>query len=163
MTPAAPPDPAPAVPPEVLRASLGQVLLRTARLFNELAVQRVQLEREPRLRLAHTTIFPHLDAKGVRPTTIAKQLGVSKQAVGPLLNDLVEWGMIERFADPADGRAVLVRLTPLGGAALLDGLRVLRSVDELLRAELGEADTAALHASLTAAMDVLDRARARVG
>ncbi len=153
----------PPVPTEVLRASLGQVLFRTARLFNELAVLRVQRDREPRLRLAHTTLFPHLDAKGVRPTHIAKQLGVSKQAVGPLLNDLVEWGMIERFADPADGRAVLVRLTPHGGAAILDGLRVLRSVEALLRDELGEGEVEALHAGLAAAMDVLDRARAEVG
>ncbi|GDX80409.1 MarR family transcriptional regulator [Deltaproteobacteria bacterium] len=162
MPPASAPVP-PAVPPDVLRASLGQVLFRTARLFNELAVQRVQQEREPRLRLAHTTLFPHLNTKGVRPTAIAKQLGVSKQAVGPLLNDLVEWGMIERFADPHDGRAVLVRLTPLGGAAILDGLRVLRSVEAQLREELGEAKVEALHTGLTAAMDVLDRARAEVG
>ncbi len=157
-----PPSLPPAVPPDVLRASLGQVLFRTARLFNELAVLRVQREREPRLRLAHTTLFPHLDTKGVRPTALARRLGVSKQAVGPLLNDLVEWGMIERFADPADGRAVLVRLTPLGGAAILDGLRVLRSVEDLLREELGETDVEALHTALVKAMDVLDRAHAEV-
>ncbi len=149
--------PVPAVPPETLRASLGQVLLRTARLYNELAITRVQRESEPRIRLAHTAVFPHLDTAGIRPTALARRMGVTKQAVGPLLDDLVAWGMIQRIPDPADGRALLVALTPRGGAALLDGLRVLRGVEGQLRAELGEERVDELHRSLTACMDLLDR------
>ena len=58
---------------------------------------------------------------------------------------------------------MLVRLTPKGAAAILDGLRVLRSVEALLIAELGEAQVESLHVGLSAAMDVLGRARSGVG
>src|SRR4051812_20415807 len=128
--------PPPAVSPEILRASFGQVLLRAARLFNEQAIARVQAETGAKIRPAHTTLFPYLDTRGVRATTLAKRLGVSKQAVGPLLDDLVEWGMVERVVDPDDRRAWLVRLTPRGGAAILDGLRVLGTVAADVEADL---------------------------
>jgi len=154
--PRAPASPPPAVPPEVLRASLGQVLLRTARLYNELAVKRVQNESEPRLRLAHTLLFPHLTTAGIRPTDLAKRLGISKQAVGPLVDDLLEWGMVERVDDPADRRAWIVRLTPQGGAAILDGLRVLGGIEARLAERLGPAELARLHAGLSEVMDELE-------
>lgn len=149
--------PAAAVPPEVLRASFGQVLLKAARLYNELAIARVQKERDPRIRLAHTTLFPHLSPGGIRPTDLAKRVGVSKQAVAPLVDDLLAWGMLERVEDPADGRAWLVRLTPQGGAAILDGLKILGGIEAKLRDELGSERMASLHAALSDTMDVLER------
>jgi DNA-binding MarR family transcriptional regulator len=150
-------NPPPAVPPEVLKASFGQVLMRTARLFNELAIARVQARSEPRLRFAHTMLFPHLDTKGVRATTLAKKLGITKQAVGPLLDDLVEWGMCERVVDPSDKRAWIVRLTPRGGAAILDGLRVLGEVATEIEGDLGAERMRELQASLTLVMEGLER------
>ncbi len=149
--------PPPAVPPEVLRASFGQVLMRTARLYNELAIARVQADRDPRIRVAHTALFPHLSTAGIRPTELAKRLGVSKQAVAPLVDDLLAWGMVERVDDPVDGRAWLIRLTPQGGAAILDGLKILGGIEAKLRDELGGERMVALHAALTDAMDVLER------
>ena len=146
-----------AVPPEVLRASFGQVLLKAARLYNELAIARVQRERDPRIRLAHTTLFPHLSLSGIRPTDLAKRVGVSKQAVAPLVDDLLDWGMLERVDDPADGRAWLVRLTPEGGAAILDGLKILGGIEAKLRAELGDERMSALHGALSDTMDLLER------
>ena len=146
----------PAVPDSVLDASLGQVLMRAARLYNERAVARVQRQREPRLRLAHTQLFPHLSAAGVRPTALARRLGISKQAVSPLVDDLLAWGLVERVDDPGDRRAWLIRLTPAGVAAILDGLTVLRGIEAELEAELGVEATRTLHQGLVAAMRVLE-------
>lgn len=151
--------PDPRVPEGVLRASVGQVLFRAARLYNEAAVARVRA-REPRLRLAHTTLFPHLTTEGVRPTALARRLGVTKQAVGPLVDDLVSWGMLERVPDPADGRATVVRLTAAGGAAILDGLAVLGEVEAELRAALGDAEIDTLHRTLLHVTDTLAAHRA---
>lgn len=156
MSSAPPEVPPPAVPPERLRASVGQVLFRAARLYNELAILRVQAQREPRFRTAHTQLFPHLDTRGQRLTELARRSGASKQAIGPLVNDLVEWGVVERVADPTDRRAALLRLTPAGGAALLDGLRVLGGIEAELVSAMGAEEMAALHQTLLRVMDHLE-------
>ena len=142
------------------RASLGQVLFKTARLFNEAALARVQAAGGPPVRLAHTQLLPHLGATGVRATALARRVGISKQAVGALLDDMVGWGLVERVADPADGRAQLVRLTPAGLDATKLGLGVLLGLANELADEV-EADTLArLHADLSVLLAALE-ARSR--
>ncbi len=139
----------PAVPEALLQASLGQVLFRAARLYNEAALRRVQAGAAPKLRFAHTQLFPHLSTSGIRSSALAKRLGVSKQAVGPLLEDLVDWGMVERVPDPSDRRASMVRLTPRGGEAILHGLTVLGQIEAELRGELGDGEMNRLHDTLS--------------
>ncbi len=106
-------------------ASLGQVLIRSARRFNELGIARVRDRTGLPLRPAHLALFPFIDLDGSRATQIAERQGVSKQAVGPLLADLVSWGVLERVPDPADGRAQLLRFSRKPGTSLMDGLAVL--------------------------------------
>ncbi|MGZ6176563.1 MAG: MarR family winged helix-turn-helix transcriptional regulator [Candidatus Binataceae bacterium] len=118
------------------QASVGQLLFRAARLFNERAMARVQ-QRVPAARLAHTTLLPHIDLDGTRQTEIARRAGVSKQAVGQLVDDLVAMGMLARAPDPADGRAQLVRFTDEGLAQLLAGLDVLDTIEVDLGADVG--------------------------
>ncbi|MGZ3437998.1 MAG: MarR family winged helix-turn-helix transcriptional regulator [Polyangia bacterium] len=118
------------------QASVGQLLFRAARLFNERAMARVQ-QRVPAARLAHTTLLPHIDLDGTRQTEIARRAGVSKQAVGQLVDDLVAMGMLARAPDPADGRAQLVGFTDEGLAQLLSGLDVLDTIEVDLGADVG--------------------------
>jgi hypothetical protein len=61
-------------------ASVGQLLFRAARLFNELALDRLHAQTGHRLRPAHTALFPHIELSGSRVTEIARRAGVSKQA-----------------------------------------------------------------------------------
>ena len=73
------------------------------------------------VRIAHTTVLPHIDLEGTRLTELARRLGVSKQAAGQIVDELEEFGMLERIADPQDARAKLVRFSKKGQAAMLDG------------------------------------------
>ena len=139
------------------RASLGQVLLRAARLFNEAAIARVNANGGPPLRQAHTQLLPHLGREGIRATELARQVGISKQAVGVLLEDMLTWGVVERVPDPADGRAQLVRLTTEGEAATLRGLGVLDGLAAELEAELGEKTMRKLHKRLGQLVEALER------
>lgn len=138
------------------QASTAQLLFRCARRVDALAVGRI---REAlglsTLRTAHTALFPHIDLDGTRPTEVARRLGVSKQAVGPLLDELVEMGVLEKVGDPSDGRARLVRFVG-GGAALVDGLERLRGIEAELAEGIGPAHFAALHAALTRLDALLD-------
>lgn len=135
------------------RASVGQLLFRCARRVNERAIERVREATGQPVRTAHTLLFPHIDLAGTRQTELARRLGVTKQAVGVLVDELVAMGALERVPDPADGRARLVRFAG-GEGALLHGLGVLAGVERELAEEIGPERWAALHDALVA----LDRA-----
>lgn len=74
---------------------------------------------------------------GVRAVDVARRLGMTKQAVGQVLQELEEQGLVERTRDPSDRRARLVRLTA-GGRALVDhGEDALRAREDAWADELG--------------------------
>jgi DNA-binding transcriptional ArsR family regulator len=138
-------------------ASLAQVLFKAARLLDARGVAAVREASGMPLRPAHTNLFPHIDLDGTRQTELARRLGVSKQAVGQLVDELVEMGALERIRDPTDGRARLVRFVhgPDGTHGLLHGLAVLGQVEAVLRDELGPERWARLHGDLTALLGLL--------
>jgi DNA-binding MarR family transcriptional regulator len=142
----------------VKRASVGQLLLKGARLLDERALSLIN-RQGPKipLRPAHTSLFPHIDKEGTRLTELARRLGVTKQAAGQLVSDLETLEVVERLDDPADGRAKLVRFTRKGMEALHHGLSVLRGIEAELEQRLGEARMRALHAALAEVVDELAR------
>lgn len=87
---------------------------------------------------AHVHITRHLAREGSRLTELAQQAGMSKQAMGALVDQCMAWGLVTREADPHDARARLVRFTS-DGLAWLDAFR--RSVAQAeseFRASVGE-------------------------
>ena len=71
---------------------------------------------------AHVHITRHLATSGLRLTHLAHRAGMSKQAMGALVNQCEAWGMVTRACDPTDGRARQVRFTAIG-LAWLDAYR----------------------------------------
>lgn len=100
------------------------------------------------LRPAHTALFPHLDFEGIRLTDLAARVGVTKQAVGQLVDDLAALGMVERLDHPTDKRAKRIRFSRLGHGALMHGLGVLRAVEDELASALGARRMRDLHETL---------------
>jgi DNA-binding MarR family transcriptional regulator len=127
-----------------------QLLFKAARLLNERAIERVRLRTGQPVKVAHTSVLPHIDLEGTRLTEIARRLGVSKQAAGQVVDELEELGVLERIADPADARAKLVRFTKKGQAGLLEGLQVLGEIEAEMRDVIGEAKMRAMHDALAA-------------
>jgi DNA-binding MarR family transcriptional regulator len=86
---------------------------------------------------AHVHITRHLALEGSRLTDLALRAGMSKQAMGELVDQCEAWGLVTREADPRDARARVVKFTPTG-LAWLQGFRqaVLRAEAEF-RAEVG--------------------------
>ncbi len=119
------------------QASLGQLLFKCARLFNEQALELANQRSGTQVRVAHTALFPHIDLDGTRLTTLAERVGVSKQAVSQLVDELEGFGAVERVPDPSDGRARLVRFTEQGRQGLLVGLEVLDELSGDLGKRLG--------------------------
>jgi DNA-binding MarR family transcriptional regulator len=134
-----------------------QLLFKAARLANERALARAASDAaRPPVRAAHTALFPHLDFDGIRLTDLAARVGVTKQAVGQLVDDLAALGMVERIADPTDKRAKRVRFSRRGHAALVQGLGVLRELEETLAAAVGRRRMRELHETLRRLIGALD-------
>lgn len=140
------------------RHSVAQLLMRCARLVNErgiaLARERFQM---PNLRASHMALLPHIPFEGTRQTALAEALGVTKQAVGQLVDDLVAAGVLERVPDPSDRRAKIVRFGARGGEALFEGMAVLAEVEQPLVAALGDRSMDELGRLLRAVDDALSQ------
>jgi DNA-binding MarR family transcriptional regulator len=141
-----------------LPRSTFELLFRAARLVNERAVDEMQRAGATTLRISHTALLPHISDAGVRQTELADKLGVTKQAVGPLVDDLVGGGIVERIADPTDARAKLVRWTAKGRRALHHGIGVLAKLEGELAADVGTKRLAALADTLEALIAAVERA-----
>jgi DNA-binding MarR family transcriptional regulator len=63
-------------------------------------------------------IFRYPGPQGARPTDVAAQLGISKQALNYQLRELERLGYLEREPHPDDLRAKRIVLTPRGTAAI---------------------------------------------
>ena len=138
-----------------LPRSTFELLFRASRLVNERAIARVA-DGGGRLRPAHTALFPHITSQGVRLSTLADRVGVTKQAIGPLIDDLEQQGVVQRVDDPADRRAKLIRWTKKGERALLHGLGVLADLERDLARSIGKARMAALADTLEALIGAVE-------
>ncbi len=67
---------------------------------------------------AHTHITRHLPREGTRLTELARSAGMTKQAMGTLVDQCAAWGMVTREDDPLDARARRVCFTEAGLAWL---------------------------------------------
>ena len=66
------------------------------------------------IRPTHGCVFRFLHGDGMRLTELASLAGLTKQSVGEIVDDLTALGYIERYPDPTDKRAKLLRLTKQG-------------------------------------------------
>ncbi|HEX6229614.1 MAG TPA: MarR family transcriptional regulator [Solirubrobacterales bacterium] len=69
------------------------------------------------IRPTHGCVFRFVRDSGLRLTDLAGNAGMTKQACGELVDDLVELGYVERVPDPEDRRAKLIQLTERGREA----------------------------------------------
>ncbi|MEL6347971.1 MAG: MarR family winged helix-turn-helix transcriptional regulator [Myxococcota bacterium] len=137
--------------------NLGHLLMRAARLFNDLGIQQLrELTGDETIRTAHTRLLPHIDMEGTRQVVLAERVGITKQAVGALVADLERQGTVERVPDPSDGRAKLVRFTQTGQASIVKGLTLLAQIERDAAQVMGEDRIEKLKGGLTQLLAFLE-------
>ncbi len=87
---------------------------------------------------AHLHITRHLDERGARLTDLAQCAGMTKQAMGTLVNQCEAWGMVTRSPDPLDARARRVQFTATGLAWLRAYQAAVAQAETELRAAVGD-------------------------
>jgi DNA-binding MarR family transcriptional regulator len=80
-----------------------------------------RLRAEHRFSLSQGSVLGRLDREGPQSTSkLAAAERVRPQSMGQTLAELEAQGLIERHADPADGRRALLELTEAGRLELLE-------------------------------------------
>ena len=95
-----------------------------------------------------------LDGKNVPLGQLIKELRISKQAGGQLVDALVLRGYLERGIDPKDRRKLTVALTERGKAAAAAQAIAREEIDAALVARMGEDTVARTRAALAALIDI---------
>ena len=85
---------------------------------------------------------------GIRITDLAAIADMTKQALGEFVDRLEQSGYVASRRPETDGRVRMVARTPLGDAATDETHRVIESVEERWRAEIGPARYDGMKAAL---------------
>jgi DNA-binding MarR family transcriptional regulator len=104
---------------------LGRLLGHAMRRFDQRVLQLMAASAQAPLALsnlaardkvgaAHIHITRHLPLEGARLSELAQWAGMSKQAMGDLVDQCTAWGLVAREADPRDARAKRIVFTPAG-------------------------------------------------
>ena len=120
-------------------ANIGRFLNNAGRRFEARVLELMNDRGHAQTRIAHVSLTRNLDVEGTRLTELARRASMSKQAMGELVDQCMEFGLVDRTADPSDGRARIVKFTR-AGLIWLDAFRGAVDVAEReMRAELGKA------------------------
>jgi len=98
-----------------------------------------------------STFGPVLRALRDRPTgltALAAELGVTKQAMARVVDDMRAAGLVEQTPDPADGRARVLSLTDRGTAMVSAAIAIGTAYEAQLAEQLGERQARALRDGL---------------
>jgi DNA-binding MarR family transcriptional regulator len=125
-------------------SDLSRLVMQTSRAQMAAVMSRLA-ERGHEVNPSFAQVMPFIDTEGIRLTTLAQRVGVTKQAIGQVVQQLRDFNYVEQVKDPSDARARIIRLTPRGVEA--------NQVCADMRAELNQAATAALGAKALAKLN----------
>ncbi|MDO5087758.1 MAG: MarR family transcriptional regulator, partial [Comamonadaceae bacterium] len=128
---------------------LGRLLGHAMRRFDARVLQLMAHNEEAPLALsnlaardkvgaAHVHITRHLSLQGSRLTELAQAAGMSKQAMGDLVDQCEAWGLVAREADPLDARARRIVFTAAGLAWLAAFKAAVAQAEHEFRAAVGD-------------------------
>ena len=117
--------------------NLDRLLLAAFRAFDREADEALNRHGLPDVRPVHVALFESLDADGTRLTTLAERLGMTKQALQSLADELEDLGYARRSPDPDDGRARLLVVTARGRSKLSEARAVIGRLEGVIHRRLG--------------------------
>jgi DNA-binding MarR family transcriptional regulator len=88
---------------------------------------------------AHMVVLRYPGPENRRPSELAAEAGMSKQAMNYVLGELERLGYLMREDDPDDHRSRRIRLTARGDAAAITTRNAVAEIETELAAALGEA------------------------
>ena len=91
----------------------------------------------PTLTRPESMIMIHVIQEMVRPSEIARSLGLTRQAVHRTIGQICEKGLFELRPDPDDGRGSIIVLTKRGEEMRHDAQHIVGAIHKVLEQRLG--------------------------
>lgn len=138
-----------AVPPRAAgQPHLGFLLGHALRRFDERVLRLMadnvevplalsNLAERRKVSAAHVHITRHLPRNGARLTDLAQSAGMSKQAMGDLVQQCMAWGLVLQSPDEHDARVRRIHFTPAGLAWLKAFEDAIAQAEDEFRREVG--------------------------
>jgi DNA-binding MarR family transcriptional regulator len=117
---------------------IGIALWRAAQDWRETMRREMAARGYPWHLGARGDVLAHLGPSGISQAALTERMGLSKQAVQQLLDQLEADGVVQREADPADKRARRVVLTKLGLKDFVERNKVKLAIEADYRGRLGD-------------------------
>lgn len=128
---------------------IGRLFLLARRDFSQRLAKKMAEKTGNTHPIVGGSILPFIDLEGTRSTEVARRAGISKQAVGKLLKDLEDAGLVTRSQDESDGRAQIIFFTDAGVDYLLQIHASIKSIEQEYEAILGKQEVENLRSSLS--------------
>ena len=133
------------------RDDLGFLLAKATQRWNERLAERFARAGYGDVRPSYgSVLLPLFEEDGLRLGELTRRSRLSKQTMTELIRRLERDGLVERRADPTDGRAALIFLTARSRAFEPVAAEVLAEFDEQVRRTLGDERADELKAGLRA-------------
>ena len=136
------------------RHAYTQTLLLAAykRTAHEL-IEALHVAGHERIRHKHGAVFANLDPEGTRPSVLAERAGMTRGAMGELIDELERLDYVRRTPDPADRRAKLITPTAATRDVTAVVVRVNDEIERRFQRELGRARYEIVHDALAQLAD----------
>lgn len=137
--------------PKITRENLGFLLAKASQRWNELLWADFSEHGFGEVRPSYGSVLvPLFEEDGLRMGEIARRARLSKQTMTTLVRLAERDGLVIREPDPADARAVIVRLSDRAREFAPVAEKVLGRLDRRVAELVGERDGRSLRRSLTA-------------
>lgn len=123
-------------------------LIQLFRAFEDDVLARLAQHGYTDVTPGHLNVLRHLDPGGLRVGQLARDAGLTKQAVSKTVEGLVARGYLKMETDPEDARARWVRYTARGRQLVAASVEEIAGVEARWQRELGAAGHAALRDGL---------------
>jgi DNA-binding MarR family transcriptional regulator len=104
--------------------NIGRLFQHAGRNYSERALALLHIRGFSDITLFHTVLISNLDTRGAQISAIAEKAGITKQAMGQLVNDLEKKGYVKKTKSADDSRAYMINFTERGKEALLAAYEV---------------------------------------
>jgi DNA-binding MarR family transcriptional regulator len=132
------------------RYGIGRLLFLVRRDFLARLAVKMELRMGHALLQASAALLPFIDLQGTRSTELARRVGISKQAVGKIIQEMEALGLLTRTVDHADGRAFLVSFTETGVDYLQEMHAAINQIEQEYEAMVGAGQMEVVRAALSA-------------
>lgn len=123
-------------------------LLRAVYWYDEALQGALRRAGWPPVTRMQSMLFANIASGVTRPARLAHNLGMMRQSMSQMIDELVRRKILQVLPDPADRRARIVQFSPEGRALTRAARATMRAIERELIARLGTADVSRLAALL---------------